>query len=299
MIRHQEVDCDTDMWIAETIRETRRRRKAMKGRIALVATMGALHEGHQSLIDTAKRVADHILVSIFVNPSQFGPNEDYEKYPRPLEDDLEMCRRAGVEGVLCPDADQIYPPGQIASEVTVPELAKVLEGEYRPHHFAGVCRVVLKLLNIFQPHLTCFGQKDFQQMRVVESLVRDLNLPVEVVECPTVREPDGLAVSSRNKYLSGPLRPKALGLYKALVQATMLIEQDAETDPRVVERSMAHVMQSHQVQVDYAVVRHPAILAPLDCIEPRVTGGIVALVAGRVGHVRLIDNMLIGCLPQK
>lgn len=282
------------MWTAKTVRETRRRRAAMNGRVALVATLGALHEGHLSLIDAARRAADHILVSIFVNPSQFGPDEDYSKYPRPLENDLAMCRRAGVEGVLCPEVDQIYPPGQTTAELTVPELARGLEGEFRPHHFAGVCRVVLKLLNIFQPHLTCFGQKDFQQMRIVETLVRDLNIPVEIVECPTVREPDGLAVSSRNQFLEGHTRQSARGLYKALMQAKRLIETEGQTDPDSVERSMEQVMRSHQVQVDYTAVRHPVSLTPLDRIERHAPDGVVALVAGRVGNVRLIDNMIAG-----
>ena len=281
------------MWTAGTIRAAREHRARMSGRVALVATLGALHEGHLSLIDTAKRIGDHVLVSIFVNPLQFGPGEDYERYPRPLEEDLSVCRGAGVEGVLCPDVDQIYPPGQIESAVTVPQLATVLEGEFRPHHFAGVCRVVVKLLNILQPQVTCFGQKDFQQMRIVEAIVRDLNIPVEVVECPTVREPDGLAASTRNQYLSGPVRSHALGLYKSLLQAKLLIEKDGETNPRAVEQSMAQVMQTHQVSIDYAVVRHPASLAEIDCVEPHVTGGVVALVAGRVGEVRLIDNMVI------
>ena len=271
----------------------RQQRRALRGKVALVPTMGALHAGHQSLIERAGAIADHVIVSIFVNPTQFGPNEDYAQYPRPVDRDLDCCERAGVEGVFNPNVEEVYSPQVPVCEVNVPELAKSLEGKHRPGHFAGVCRVVMKLLNMAQPNIACFGRKDFQQLRIVQAMVADLTLPVAIVEVDTVREPDGLAVSSRNIHLAGEDRHHARGLFKALVNARMLVEQAGETDPMRVETSMHEVMRAHQVGVDYAVVRHPLALTELDCIEPALTGGVVALVAGRVGNVRLIDNMLL------
>jgi len=283
------------MWAAQTISEVRKQRSPLQGRIALVATLGALHCGHLSLLKRAKEVASHLLVSIFVNPTQFGSVEDFHRYPRPLEDDLAICRRAGVDGVFQPTADEMYDSHKPESIVNVPQLATMLEGEQRPGHYAGVCRVVLKLLHILQPHVTCFGQKDYQQLKIVQALCTDLNLPVEIVECPTVREQDGLAMSSRNQLLSKASRHQALGLVKALRQAKTLIECDGQTNRAAVEHAMDRVMASNGVNVDYAAIRHPQTLATLDCIGPQHTqDAVVALVAGRVDKVHLIDSMLIG-----
>jgi pantoate--beta-alanine ligase len=279
------------MWIAETIDDARKQRATLPGRVCLVPTMGALHEAHLSLVEEAGRLADHVVVSIFVNPAQFGPDEDLERYPKPLESDLDLCRKHRVAGAFCPTVQQMYPPGGPECRVDVPSLARDLEGRQRPGHFAGVCRVVVKLLNILQPQLSCFGEKDFQQLRVVEALVRDLCMPVEIVPCPIIRDDDGLALSSRNHYLTDSTRPRATALYKALTRAGTLVEQDGETDPGVVEQAMGRILERSEVAIDYAVVRDATTLAPLDCVEPRTRGVAVALVAGSVDGVRLIDNM--------
>ncbi len=281
------------MWIARTTKEACRARAALERRVALVATMGALHAGHLSLIERARAVADHCVVSIFVNPTQFGPNEDFKQYPRPIEQDLEMCRQANVDGVFCPCEHDLYPPAQVPSCVTVPALAGVLEGEYRPSHFAGVCRVVLKLLNIVRPQISCFGQKDYQQLKIVEAVCADLSVPVQIVPCPTVRDLDGLALSSRNQTLAAPQRAQALGLVAALRRVQALVEQEDRADPAGLERAMSQTMAEHDMQIDYAVLRHPQTLALLPQIDAQGVGA-VALVAGRVASVRLVDSMLIG-----
>ena len=272
----------------------RDRRGQLDGTVAVVPTMGALHEGHLSLIRRGLELADHVVATIFVNPTQFGPGEDFDRYPRQLERDLKVCADAGAAGVFCPVPQTMYPPNQLETSLTVPALENVLEGAFRPGHFAGVCRVVAKLLNITQPDVALFGHKDYQQLRVIETMVDDLNLPVRVEGCPTLREPDGLAMSSRNRYLTDAERHHALGLYKTLSEAKLLVESAGEADPGAVEAAMAQSLRAHQVEVDYAVIRHPQTLTELDCIEPALTGGVIALIAGRVGKTRLIDNMLLG-----
>lgn len=281
------------MWIARTVQQARALRHSMAGTVALVPTMGALHDGHLSLIQHAQRLADHVLISLFVNPTQFGPDEDLAHYPRTEQTDLTACEQHHVAGVFCPTTDEIYPPGLTPCHVTVPALARTLEGEQRPGHFDGVCRVVAKLLLILHPTVACFGQKDLQQLRVIQAMAQDLFIPTRVVGCPTMREPDGLAMSSRNAYLTASQRRHATALYKALCEAKRLIAEAGETDPDAVQTAMHQVIQSHRVAVDYAVVRHPRTLASLDCIEPLLTGGVAALVAGRLGGVRLIDNMIL------
>lgn len=281
------------MWTAATISMLHRRRRAMAGPVALVPTMGCLHAGHRSLIERALAVTGDVIVSIFVNPIQFGSSADLATYPRAPEADLAVCREAGVRGVFAPSVDEVYPVGAPAAAIDVPQLTTMLEGALRPGHFAGVCRVVLKLFNLARPDLTCFGLKDYQQLRVVAALIADLNLPIELVACPTVRDPDGLALSSRNRHLDPGRRGGALGLYRALVAARRLVIDDGASNPRRVEEAMRQVLLEHEVAVDYAALRHPRTLAELDRIEPS-TGGVVGLVAGRVGGVRLIDNMVIG-----
>lgn len=282
------------MWIARTVDDCRRLRATLGGRVAFVPTMGALHGGHVSLIEGGRRLADHVVVSIFVNPTQFGPHEDLARYPRPLEEDLRRCEAAGVAGVFCPPVEQMYPPGEPAAAITVPALADMLEGEHRPHFFGGVCRVVMKLLNIVRPDVACWGRKDYQQYRVIDALTADLHLPVVNVVLPTVREPDGLAMSSRNVYLSTEQRARALGLIKALRLARALVEEQGESDPRAIEDAMRQALEAHRLAVDYAAVRHPRTLAALDCVEPSLTGGVIALTAAHVDQVRLIDNMPLG-----
>ncbi len=281
------------MWTVATIEECREHRAALTGTVALVPTMGALHAGHLSLVEAGKQLADHVLATLYVNPTQFAPNEDFDQYPRPRDEDLAKLERAGVAGVFTPTDAVIYPPQQLPVDIRVPAIAATLEGESRPTHFDGVCRVVTKLFNITQPDVACFGRKDYQQLKIIEAMATDMAMPLRIVGCPTVREQDGLAMSSRNAYLHDEDRQHARGLYKALSEARHLVEQQGETDPATVEAAMQNTMQAHRVEVDYAVVRHPHTLAELDCIEPQLTGGVVALVAGRVGDVRLIDNMVL------
>jgi len=282
------------MWTTQTVSDLRSLRRDLKGTVALVPTMGALHAGHRSLIDAGRKLADHVIVTIYVNPTQFGPKEDFSKYPRTLADDLAMCEAAGAAGVFNPPTDEVYPPNQVECDVRIPSLDAVLEGEFRPGHFAGVCRVVAKLFNMAQPDVACFGRKDFQQLKVIEAMTDDLALPIRIVGCPTLRAPDGMAMSSRNRYLPPESHRHALGLFKALSEARAMVEERGETDPRAVESVMHTVLAAHKVQVQYAVVRHPHTLLKLDCIEPSLTGGVVALIAGKVGEVRLIDNMMLG-----
>jgi pantoate--beta-alanine ligase len=282
------------MWVARTIADARKHRASLRGRVAFVPTMGALHSGHVSLIDAGRALADHVIVSIFVNPTQFGPNEDYLKYPRPVDADLAACEKAGAAGVFMPSVEEMYPPGRLACEVSVPALASVLEGEFRPGHFAGVCRVVAKLFHIVQPEVACFGMKDYQQLKVIQAMVADQDMPLWIAEVPTKREPDGLAMSSRNVYLDAEARRHAAGIYKALQEARMLVEEAGEVDPTAVESAMRHVLEAHHVSPDYATVRHPTTLSPLDALAPAQTNGVVALIAGRLGGVRLIDNLVLG-----
>jgi len=191
----------------------------------------------------------------------------------------------------------MYPTGAIACDINLPELTTDLEGSHRPGHFNGVCRIVAKLLNLFKPDVACFGQKDLQQLRVIEAMVDDLMMPTRIVPMPTVREADGLAMSSRNQRLSDEDRKHAVGMYKALCEAKMLVESDGAPAPEEVEAAMKQVLQAHHIETEYVAIRHPHTLRKLDCIEPAFTAGVAALVAGQVGGVRLIDNMLLG-LPR-
>ena len=276
-----------DMQVTKTIEATRRVRATM-GDVALVPTMGALHEGHLSLMRRAKELAPHVAVSIFVNPTQFNDPSDLEKYPRPLEADLAMCRAAGVDLVFNPEPSEMYPPTEPVMSIDIPALTGELEGAHRPGHFVGVCRVCMKLFNIVNAQWACFGQKDYQQLKVIEAMVDAACLPLRIVACPTVREADGLAMSSRNVRLSADDRRHALGLSKSLTEAQRLIA-DGETDPQVVERAMRQVIESHHGQVEYAAVRDPRTLGKLDIVNPAGESA-VCLVAAKVGSVRLIDN---------
>ncbi len=282
------------MWIAKTIDELRRRRAALEGTVVLVPTMGALHSGHLAHLAAGRKVGDHVLVSIFLNPAQFCAGEDLSRYPQPIEQDFSKCELAGVDGVFYPSAKEMYPPGQVDIQVTAPAMAQLLEGQCRPGHFEGVCRVVLKLLNIVHPDVATFGCKDYQQMRIIEMMVDDLNVQTRIERIATVRDDDGLAMSSRNTYLLAPQRRRAMGLYKALCEARRLVEDAGETDPGAIETVMLDLLAAHRVNTDYAVVRHPRTLAPVDSANPSLTAGIVALVAGRVDKIRLIDNMVLG-----
>jgi len=250
--------------------------------------MGALHAGHLSLVELACQRCDFVVVTILVNPTQFAPTEDLAKYPRPLEDDLAKCREAGVDLVFTPEVPAMYPDG-FETVVTVAKIASVLEGAHRPDHFSGVATIVLKLFNIVQPDVACFGQKDYQQQALIRRMVRDLDLPVEIVVGPTVREPDGLAMSSRNAYLSDEERAAALALPRCL-QASLRRIRDGETDLSAVRAAMLdELTASELIAPDYATIADADSLEELTVPRERM----VALVAARVGSTRLIDNLPI------
>jgi len=256
-----------------------------------IPTMGALHQGHVSLMQRARTECGYVTATIFVNPTQFGPQEDFSKYPRTLQADLQLCEQAGVDLVFTPQADQMY-VADAETTVQVGRLTTVLEGAHRPGHFDGVTTVVAKLLMITQPHKAYFGQKDFQQQLVVRRMVRDLNIPVEIVTCPIIREPDGLAMSSRNRYLSVAERQTAVALSRALRLAADLCSQPAAV-PAEVERQMRQMLlQTPGLELQYAVLADPDTLQPL---PERVLSGAraVGLIAARVGSTRLIDNLLL------
>jgi pantoate--beta-alanine ligase len=257
-------------------------------KVGLVPTMGALHAGHVSLIRAARAETGFVVVSIFVNPTQFGPGEDFNRYPRPLEADLDVCRREGVDLVFAPAAETMY-PADFHTYVEVHHLQDVLCGPSRPGHFRGVATVVCKLFNIVQPDLAYFGQKDFQQARIIQQLVRDLNLPLEVRICPTIREPDGLALSSRNRYLNGEQRRHATVLYRSLQEVKAAVEK-GERDPVALQRRLAErITATPGAILDYAEVRSAETLRT----QPRLQGEVLVAVAVKFGGTRLIDNVLL------
>ncbi len=276
------------MQVLETIDAFRRARVGLDS-LALVPTMGYLHEGHLSLVRRARAECDHVAVSIFVNPTQFGPNEDYGTYPRDTRRDLELLRAEGVDLVFMPDAAEIYPP-DFSTSIDVEKVTAPLEGAARPGFFRGVATVVCKLFNIVQPNRAYFGQKDAQQAVVVRKMVRDLNFPVTIVVCPTIREPDGLALSSRNAYLGPEEQQAARILYKALTAARH--EFDAgERDGKVLRRTMRQVLSSEPLaHPDYVSAADPDTLQELDQVGER---GVLLSLAVRVGPARLIDNVLL------
>jgi pantoate--beta-alanine ligase len=256
--------------------------------VGLVPTMGALHAGHASLIRAARAETGFVVVSVFVNPTQFGPNEDFHRYPRPFERDLELCGREEVDLVFHPEPAVMYPPG-FRTFVEVRELQDVLCGASRPGHFRGVATVVLKLFNLVRPDAAYFGQKDAQQVRLIEQMVRDLDVPVRVVRCPIVREPDGLALSSRNRYLDAEQRRHAAGLWRALDEARRSVEQ-GERDAAAVQRALA----ARLVALPGAVLDYAAVV-DADTLQPvrRLHGTVLLAVAVKFGATRLIDNLLL------
>ena len=257
-------------------------------RIGLVPTMGALHAGHMSLVNAAVQACDYVVVSIFVNPTQFEPNEDLDEYPRDLEADSRLCAAAGVELIFAPDVRQMYPSRNI-TWVNVEELTAELCGRNRPGHFRGVTTVCNKLFNIVRPDVAFFGQKDAQQAIVIKRMVADTNLPLEIEICPTVREKDGLATSSRNKYLDEQQRKDALLLYKALTRARQLVRQGAR-DSRQIIAAMNEILQSApNVAVEYVSIVDPETLAQLETITERA----LIAVAAKVQTTRLIDNIIV------
>ena len=260
------------------------------GRVGLVPTMGYLHEGHQSLIARAASENDLTVVSIFVNPLQFAEGEDYGAYPRDLDRDREVCAAAGAGLVFAPSLEEMYPQTPITS-VAVKGLNAALEGRFRPTHFDGVATVVAKLFSMLGPGRAYFGEKDYQQLVIIRRMTADLSLPVEVVGCPTFREPDGLAMSSRNVYLSADERPSAAALWRSL-QAGRDAVVEGRRDPGEVEAAMAAVLAAEpKVSPDYAVVVEAASLDRPDVLE----GELRLLVAARIGRARLIDNLGVSC----
>jgi pantoate--beta-alanine ligase len=256
-------------------------------RVVFVATMGALHDGHRELIRQARSLGDAVVVSIFVNPLQFGPGEDYARYPRPLEDDLEVCEAEGVDLVLVPTVAELYPAGR---QVTVHggALGELLEGRSRPGHFDGVLTVVAKLFHIVRPQVSLFGQKDAQQLTMVQRMVLDLNMDVEVVGAPIVRESDGLALSSRNVFLTASERAMAGSLSTALQKAAV---QETVAAARVAANEVLDRVQFEPAfELDYAVMVNPATFAE---VPDDHTGPVLMLVAATVGNTRLIDNALL------
>jgi pantoate--beta-alanine ligase len=257
--------------------------------IGFVPTMGFLHDGHLSLARRARRETDLVVMSLFVNPLQFGPSEDLSTYPRDLERDRRLAQQAGVDLLFAPDAGEMYPEGQVRTTVTVSELSERWEGATRPTHFAGVATVVTKLFAIVGPSRAYFGEKDYQQLQVVTRLVADLSLPVEVVGCATVREPDGLAMSSRNIHLSVPERAAATVLVRALDAGAAAVA-GGERRPATVEAVMAGVLDAEPLaKRDYVAVVDPATLA----VPDRLEGESRLLVAAWVGTTRLIDNRAV------
>ncbi|MGC8486610.1 MAG: pantoate--beta-alanine ligase [Clostridia bacterium] len=260
--------------------------------IGFVPTLGSLHAGHLSHVRQLAGRADYVVMSIFVNPLQFGEGEDFTRYPRNLEGDAALAHEAGVSLLFHPSVETMYPPGA-QTVVDVPALSATLEGAVRPTHFRGVATIVTKLLNLVRPDLASFGQKDLQQLLVVRRLVVDLQLDVEIVPVPTVREPDGLALSSRNAYLTRDDRHAAPALYRAC-RAGVGALQSGERDPQRVEAAMAAVMHAEsRVRMEYAAVRTLPDLAP----PTSVCGRWALLVAARLGEARLIDNIVVEVLP--
>ena len=262
------------------------RRRALHGTLGLVPTMGYLHEGHLSLARRALAENDRVVVWIFVNPAQFGPQEDLARYPRDLERDVRLLRAAGVHLVLAPGVEDVYPPGY-QTTVDVEALSRPLEGASRPEHFRGVATVVARMLGVTQPQRAYFGQKDGQQCRVVQRMVADLAIPTAIVICPTVREPDGLAMSSRNVHLTPEQRQAAPVLYRAL-QAAMALVRQGERDAEALRQAMRAVLAEEPLAaVDYVSVADADTLAECGAVE----GPALASLAVRIGPVRLIDNL--------
>ena len=272
----------------DEVRSLARAARSAGSTIGLVPTMGALHEGHLSLVRRAKAETGFAVVSIFVNPTQFGSHEDLSRYPRPFEQDMRLCGQEGVDLIFAPEVSTMYPAG-FSSFVQVEGVSQRLEGECRTGHFRGVATVVLKLFLIVEPDLAYFGQKDAQQAHVIRRLVHDLNVPVRIRVCPTVREPDGLALSSRNQYLGPDDRRRALALSRCLRAADDLILSGMR-DANSVRQKMRMVLESAEgVVPDYAELVDPETFEPVRTIA----GPVLAVVAARVGPARLIDNLPI------
>lgn len=277
----------------ETAAEMQRysREQHVAGRtIALVPTMGYLHDGHLSLVERASGLADRVVVSIYVNPTQFGPSEDLDSYPRDVEGDFAKLRKHNVDVVLLPPNSEMYPTG-FATEVAVSGLTAGLCGSSRPVHFAGVATIVTKLLNIVQPDYAVFGQKDYQQLQVIRRLVKDLNIPVEIVGSPTIRESDGLAKSSRNAYLSADQRSAAAAIYSGLCDARTLFLSGERHRDRLLEAARRTIEAQDCLRIDYLELVHPTSLTTFEAISETLPDSVHMATAVFAGKTRLIDNM--------
>ncbi len=271
----------------DEVRSLVRSARADGNSIGLVPTMGALHEGHASLISRARRDNDFVVLSIFVNPTQFGPSDDFEKYPRQLEQDAAIAEELGVDLIFAPTAEAMYPP-DFVTYVEVEKLTAELCGAFRPGHFRGVTTVVSKLFNIVSPDRAYFGQKDYQQLLVIERMTRDLDLPIEVIGCPTIRETDGLAISSRNQYLTPQQRSAAPAIYQALQQGAEAVRAGASA-PEAEAIVAARIANEPLLEIQYT-----RAVDPRNLVEPGWAGPPMLLaVASFAGDTRLIDNLLV------
>ena len=279
------------MEFAKTIESVRSQVKAARSggkKVGLVPTMGALHVGHISLIEAAVEKCDFVVVSIFVNPTQFVPGEDFEKYPRPLEADLKICKKAGVDVIFVPTPEQMYPAENI-TWVSVEKLTESLCGQFRPGHFRGVTTVCTKLFNIVAPDIAFFGQKDAQQAIVIRRMVADLNMPLEIVICPTVREPNGLAISSRNKYLTEQQKKDAANIYKSLQKCRQMIDAGVKETTEIITEMRKILQQVPSIEIEYISIVDAETLRNID----RIAGKALAAVAVKIGPAKLIDNILV------
>lgn len=279
------------MKIINTIAEMRdfsRSARERGSRLGLVPTMGALHEGHLALVRAAREKSDVVTVSIFVNPTQFGPHEDFAKYPRNLEKDYALLEPERVDVVLAPSAEEMYPPGAV-TWVEVEGMSNRLCGRSRPRHFRGVTTVVSKLFHIVEPDFAFFGQKDAAQIAVIRRMVRDLNLPVQIEACPIVREHDGLALSSRNVYLSPEERKSALVLFRSLQQARELFDRGERDSAKLIVAGKQEFAKEPSARLDYFEIVGPDSLEPVSKIKQRT----LIAVAAFVGNTRLLDNLLL------
>jgi len=273
---------------AETMHSWSREQHSAGRRIACVPTMGALHAGHLALIDVARRHGDVVVVTIFVNPLQFNVSDDFDKYPRPIDDDVEACRAAGVDAVYAPTAAAMYPAG-FQNHVEPGPLADSLEGSSRPGHFRGVTTVVAKLFGAVQPDVAVFGQKDFQQLVIIRRMVADLDLDVTIIAAPTVRAPDGFAISSRNQRLTEADRRAAVCLFETLRIVADAVAAGEHDSAHLLSLAGDHIDAEPRAELDYLCIVDPTTLTVVD----RVDEPVVVLVAARFGDVRLIDNLLV------
>jgi len=285
------------MRIVHTIQELRERIDHVRRRgqsVGLIPTMGYLHDGHMALVDAARRECDCVVTSIFVNPLQFGPNEDFASYPRDLERDASVLAAHGCDLLFAPSVSEMYPE-PLQTAVMLPDMSQVLCGRTRPTHFRGVTTVVTKLFNIVQPDKAFFGQKDGQQVILIRRMVQDLNLPVSVMTVPTVREQDGLAKSSRNIYLTAAERPHANVLYRALSHAHHLLVQGERQADRLVSEMHSVIDRDGAAKLDYAEIVNLSNLAPVTLVE----GQVMLAIAAYIGKARLIDNFQLEVTPTR